>query len=171
MQKDSNKTKYIVLAALFAAIIFVVTAYIHVPSHNGYTHVGDAFIYLAGALLPTPYAVAAGAIGAALADGLTGYAMWMVPSIIIKSLTALLFTNKTQNILCLRNVLALIPSFVLCAGGYYLAEVIMVQNWVAPLAGIPGYCIQVSMSAVLFVGLSFVLDRMGFKRRVGLQCA
>lgn len=161
----TKKIKNIVLAALFAAVIYLFTAYLHIPSHTGYTHVGDAFIYLAACLLPTPYAVGAGAVGAALADGLSGYAIWVIPSVIIKSLTALCFTSKTAKILCKRNILALIPSFFLCAGGYYLAEVIMTQNWAAPLAGIPGYCVQVALSAALFILLSITLDRMNFKKK------
>ena len=56
-------TRRTCLTALMAAIIYVFTAYIHVPSHTGYTHVGDGFLYLAASLLPAPYAAAAGAIG------------------------------------------------------------------------------------------------------------
>ena len=47
MQQNTTKVKYLVLSAMFAALIFVLTAYLHIPSHTGYTHVGDAFIYMA----------------------------------------------------------------------------------------------------------------------------
>lgn len=166
MQTQLQKTKLLTITALFAALIYLVTAYLHIPSHTGYTHVGDAFIYLAGSLLPTPYAAAAGAIGAALADGLTGYAMWMLPSVIIKALTVLFFTAAVPKIICKRNLLALVPSFLLCAGGYYLAEGLMTGNFIAPLAGIPGYVTQVGLSAALYLGLGFALDRLGFKKQV-----
>ena len=43
----NRTTRRICLTALMAAIIYVFTAYIHVPSHTGYTHVGDGFLYLA----------------------------------------------------------------------------------------------------------------------------
>lgn len=165
MQQNS-KTKLLTITALFAALIYLVTAYLHIPSHTGYTHVGDAFIYLAASLLPTPYAAAAGAIGAALADGLTGYAMWMLPSIIIKALTVFCFTAKATTVFTRRNLLGLLPAFLLCAGGYYVAEGLMTGNFVAPLAGIPGYVTQVTLSATLYLALAFALDRMGFKKRV-----
>ena len=55
--------------AVFAAIIYVFTAYLHVPSFNGYTHVGDGFLYLAASTLPVGYAAAAGAIGFAVGAG------------------------------------------------------------------------------------------------------
>ena len=71
------KLKRIVLTGLFSALIFVFTAYIHVPTGAGYTHAGDGLIYLAACILPTPYAVAAGVVGGALADGLSGYPIWI----------------------------------------------------------------------------------------------
>ena len=48
----NRTTRRICLTALMAAIIYVFTAYIHVPSHTGYTHVGDGFLYLAASILP-----------------------------------------------------------------------------------------------------------------------
>ena len=60
------------IASIFTALIFVVTAYLHIPTNNGYIHVGDGLIYLAACILPWPYAMAVGAGGALLADCLTG---------------------------------------------------------------------------------------------------
>ena len=62
-----NSTKHIQLicvTGLFAAMIYVLTAWLHIPTGAGYTHAGDGLIYLAASMLPTPYAMAAGAIGA-----------------------------------------------------------------------------------------------------------
>ena len=58
--------------AVFAAISYVFPAWLHVPTFPGYTHIGDGFLYLAASTLPMGYAAAAGAIGAGLADVLTG---------------------------------------------------------------------------------------------------
>ena len=65
-KKKANKQLiYVVMAALFAAIITVVTAYVlRIPTGNGYIHLGDSFIFLAASLLPLPYAIAAAAVGA-----------------------------------------------------------------------------------------------------------
>lgn len=162
----NQKTKDLCTAAVLAAIIYVFTQFFHIPSHTGYTHIGDAFVYLAGALLPWPYAMGAGAVGAALADVLGGYAMWAPGSILIKALTALCFTSKKETILCRHNLLALIPSFLLCVGGYYGYEALITGNIIAPLAGIPGYVIQVLASTGVFVVLGTVLDKMHFKRLI-----
>lgn len=153
-------------SALFAAVIFVFTAYLHVPSFNGYTHMGDAFLYLAASLLPTGYAAGAGVVGAGLADLLSGYAMWAPATLVIKAATACCFTAKAPTFLCRRNFIALVPAFLLCAGGYYLYECALTGNFVAPLAGIPGYVVQVVVSSLVYLLLGRGMDRAGLKRRL-----
>ena len=65
-----EKQRYLVLSAMFAAIIALTITYLfHIPTGvTGYIHLGDAFIYLAGSFLPAPYACAAAALGGGLAD-------------------------------------------------------------------------------------------------------
>lgn len=157
--KLHEKTGLLCRAAIFAAIIFVFTAYLHIPSHTGYTHVGDGFLYLAACLLPPGYAAAAGAVGAGLADLLSGYAIWMPGTIIIKAVTALFFSYKAKRVVCTRNLVALLPSWAVCIGGYYLYEALITSNWVAPAAGIPGYITQSLFSTVVYVCLGLALDR------------
>lgn len=165
MRAKEDKIRLLCISGVLAAIIYIFTAFFHIPSHTGYTHVGDAFIYLAGSLLPTPYAVAASAAGGMLADLLGGYAMWMPGTGIIKALTALCFTAKARTILNRRNLWAIVPSFVLCVGGYYLYEVLITGNWIAPLGGVPGYCVQVTASTVVYVALGRLLDGAKIKEK------
>ena len=103
-KKKANKQLiYVVMAALFAAIITVVTAYVlHIPTGNGYIHLGDSFIFLAASLLPMPYAIAAAAVGAGLADALTA-PIWVIATVIIKSLIVLPFTSKKDKIISRRQ--------------------------------------------------------------------
>lgn len=161
-----QQIKNMVLAAMMAAVIFVFTAYIHVPSHTGYTHIGDGFLYLAACLLPTPYACAAGAIGEGLADLLSGYAMWAPGTVVIKAVTALFFTSKSAKIICRRNLLAILPSFVVCVGGYYTYEALITGNWAAPALGIPGYITQVVLSTAAFLLAGAALQKAGVKERI-----
>ena len=160
------RIRWLCQAAVLCAVIYVFTAWLHVPSFNGYTHVGDGFLYLAASLLPPPYAMAAGAIGAGLADLLSGYGIWAPGTIIIKALTALCFSHKTSVILCRRNILGLIPALVLCVGGYYGYESLITGNLVAPLAGIPGYLTQVALSSLVYLLAGRAMDRSGLKARL-----
>ena len=163
----NRTTRRICLTALMAAIIYVFTAYIHVPSHTGYTHVGDGFLYLAASLLPAPFAAAAGANGAGLADLLSGYGIWAPGTVIIKVLTAFCFTSRREKLVNKRNVLGILPALVLCVGGYYLYEALITGNFTAPALGIPGYLTQVALSSVVYLALGSALDRAGVKKKLG----
>ena len=108
MKKKDSKIYNITLTGIFAALITIFTAYIgHMPvgANGGYVHFGDGLIYLAAAILPAPYAMAAGAIGGGLADLLTAPA-WAIATIIIKALLVIPFTNKGSTILNKRNYIA-----------------------------------------------------------------
>ena len=163
----NRTTRRICLTALMAAIIYVFTAYIHVPSHTGYTHVGDGFLYLAASLLPAPFAAAAGAIGAGLADLLSPYGIWAPGTVIIKVLTAFCFTSRCEKLVNKRNVLGILPALLLCVGGYYLYEALITGNFTAPALGIPGYLTQVALSSVVYLALGSALDRAGIKKKLG----
>ena len=100
-----------------------------------------------------------------LADLLGGYAMWMPGTGIIKALTALCFSAKTRTIVNRRNLWAIVPAFLLCVGGYYLYEVLITGNWIAPLGGVPGYCVQVTASTAVYVALGKLLDGAKLKEK------
>lgn len=158
-----QKIRLMCITGIFTAIVFVFTAYLHIPSHTGYTHVGDGFIYLAACMLPLPYAMFVGAGGALLADCLTGYAIWAPGSIIIKTVAVLFFSRKSARIISVRNLLALIPAWAICIGGYYLYEALITGNYAAPLAGIPGYITQSVLSSILFVVAGLAIDKLNLK--------
>ena len=166
-----QKIRLMCIAGIFTAIVFVFTAYLHIPSHTGYTHVGDGFIYLAACMLPLPYAMFVGACGALLADCLTGYAIWAPGSIIIKTVAVLFFSRKSARIISIRNLLALIPAWAVCIGGYYLYEALITGNFVAPLSGIPGYITQSVLSSILFVVAGLAMDKLNAKNTLvgGIQ--
>lgn len=166
-EKQETKTKHLTTAGVMAALITIFTAYVcHIPIgvNGGYVHFGDALIYLTAALLPTPYALAAAAIGSGLADLLTS-PMWAPATIIIKMLIALLFTSKANKLLTLRNVLATIPAYVITAVGYCLAEYVIFDSWSTLPVSFSQNLIQSLGSAVFFLFLGLALDKAQVKAR------
>ena len=169
---NSDKIKILTLTGLFSALIFVFTAYIHVPTGAGYTHAGDGLIYLAASILPTPYAIASGVIGGALADGLTGFPVWIPATIVIKAVTALFFTNKKEKILNLHNILGIIPSLIVCVVGYSLYEGIVMADSlnkgaiIAAFSQTPCYLIQAGASTVLYIVTAAAFDKSGLKKHI-----
>lgn len=74
MSFQNNKLKKLIIAAMFGAIICVVTMVVKIPLPlGGYVHLGDAFIILAGLYLGWVYGGTAAGIGSMLADVFTGY--------------------------------------------------------------------------------------------------
>ncbi|MBR3844080.1 MAG: TIGR04002 family protein [Clostridia bacterium] len=163
---NNQNIKRMSLTGIFTALVFVITAYLHIPTYNGYIHVGDGFIYLAACLLPTPYAMFVGGAGALLADCLTGYAIWAPGSVIMKAVAVLLFTSKGNKIVNLRNTLALVPATLLCAGGYYLYEALAFNGFIAALEGIPGSLTQSVASGILFVVAGLAMDQLRLKQKL-----
>ena len=161
-----NKIKLICITGVLTALAFIFTAYLHIPSHTGYTHIGDGIIYLAACILPLPYGIFVGVCSGFLADLLSGFAIWAPGTVIIKILTVLFFSYKTPKILSLRNCLALIPALIVCFSGYYLYEAMITQNFIAPLSGIPGYITQSVLSSILFVLVGASADRLNIKNRL-----
>ena len=84
------KTKDITLTGLMAALIFIGTFFFKIPSPFGYNHFGDGFMLLTVFMLGYKKGAFAGAIGAGLADLIGGYTVWVLPTIVIKSMWALI---------------------------------------------------------------------------------
>jgi uncharacterized repeat protein (TIGR04002 family) len=158
-------TKKIVLASVFAALIFVVTAYLpRIAIPLGYIHFGDAFIYIAACLLPAPYAAAAAAVGAAAADALTGYVSWAPATLVIKAVMALCFSSHSYKIATFRSMWAAAAAGLIGAAGYYLYEAAVLSNFTAALVNVPFNLAQGACSAVIFAVAAFALDKADIKK-------
>lgn len=158
--------------AIFTAIILLSTMLIKFSTGlgEGYIHFGDCFIYLSACILPFPYCLVASALGGALADILGGYAVWAVPTAIIKILISLpfMFTcrkNNTPKILNVRIAMMSIISGVISILGYFIAECVLYSTASATLS-IIGNTIQAVASGILFIIIATALDKMNFKSRI-----
>ena len=167
--ESQRQTKTYVLTALFAGLIFFVTAYaLHIPTPatGGYIHLGDAFVYLAASILPAPLAVAAAGIGEALSDIMTGGAAYALPTFIIKSLMALCFSSAGSRIISKRNITASVAAGAICVAGYYVTEAIMYHSFITPAVEIPANLVQASASAVIYLFIGKAFDKINVKSRI-----
>lgn len=80
-------TRKLINASVAAALVFLSTFILKVPIIVGYIHLGDGII-LALSTVMGPYAILTAAIGSALCDILSGFAMYALPTAIIKALIA-----------------------------------------------------------------------------------
>lgn len=159
-------------SAIFTAIILFSTMLIKFSTGlgEGYIHFGDCFIYLSACILPFPYCIIAGALGGALADILGSFAIWAIPTAIIKILIALPFAlickkYKSNKILNKKTALMPIISGIITILGYFVAECVLYSVASATLS-IIGNTIQAIASGILFYILATALDKINFKRRI-----
>ena len=160
MKSRKNQTTFfIVESALFAALIYVATCYIKIPTVNGYVHIGDGLIFLASSLLPPQYAIAAAILGGSLGDIIGGYFIWVPATALIKGFTAACFSSKTKKIISARNIIALFISLILCVGGYYLFEAVFIaDNFISPLASVLPNVGQIVSSSAVYICLGVIID-------------
>ena len=158
--------------AIFTAIILLSTMLIKFSTGmgEGYVHFGDCFIYLTACILPFPYCLIAGALGGALADILGGFAVWAIPTAIIKALIAVPFMlmcrkNKTTKILTVKTASMTVISGLISMLGYFITECILYSVASATLS-IVGNTIQAVASGILFIIIASALDKMNFKSKL-----
>ena len=173
-KKHSDRTLRIVIAAMFAAMVAVMTAFVKIPTAGGYVHIGDSMIYLAAAFLPMPYAVLAAAIGGGIADLITGYTDTIVYTVIIKACNALFFSAKGEKLFTKRNALMTIPSGLVTVIGYSVSKLIRMllagdsfhSALVNALWKMPENSIQAVASALIFIVIALALDKAQIKQRM-----
>ena len=160
--KENEKLVSMVYAGLFAALTALFTATLHIPVGNGYIHCGDAVIYLAAAMLPMPYAIGASAVGGMLADLLSGYPMYALPTFLIKGLLALVFSLiGGKRPVDLRRIMGLTACGIVSVTGYWVTAVILYGGWAAQFIGtVPGNCVQAIGSGVVYAAAAIALERI-----------
>ena len=173
----NEKTKTLVFAAMFAAIIMVLTTYGQIKTgvNDGYIHFGDSMIYLAACMLPAPYAMCAASIGASLSDILSGSAVWAPATAIIKAPNVIPFAlmikhlrknGKDANIINKGTIIMAVVSGIITILGYFVAEGIMFGFKVAAVSSILRGLVQPVGSAIVFYAVGMALDKAKFKSRV-----
>lgn len=114
------------LAGVLAALVFVMTYIpkVPVPVTGGYVHLGDGAIFLA-ALLLGPLGIPAAAIGSGLSDLLGGYMVYVLPTMLIKALVALIAWRVWRADSWLRAVIAFVVAEVVMVAGYFALEAVL----------------------------------------------
>lgn len=111
------------MCGMMAALIFVATFFVKLPLSmtNGYVHLGDGFILLAASLLGW-VAVPAAAVGSMLADIMGGYAMYALPTFLIKAAVAAVAVVAVRARHEWLRVLGLVMAEAVMAAGYFVVE-------------------------------------------------
>ena len=166
---EKEKLRKLTLTALFMAMCCVTTMFLSVPSIGGYTNLGDAFVLLGAMLLGPWYGAAAGGMGSALADLLTGYGYYVPGTLLIKGLVGLivgLFVHRLavgKRKPMLGAGIGAVLAELWMVLGYWLYKSLILGNAAGAATSLPKNLIQgaagVAMSLVMFGALRKIKER------------
>ncbi len=167
--------RLLALTGLFAALGCVGTMVLQVPSPTGgYMNLGDAVVILGAWLLGPVYGAVAGGVGPAMADLLSGYAVYVPATLVIKAVMALtaagLYRALKRRGLLLSAAAAEVPMVL----GYWLFDGLLAAAsgggalglcLTASAAGIPSNLVQAAFGAAASTLLALALRRSGYVRK------
>ena len=123
---------------MMSAFVFIATFVPKIPIPLGYAHLGDAAIFLSVIFCGRKVGILSGIIGSALADFLSGFPLWILPTIIIKAAEAEIFWRlKDKNL-----IMSLILASVIMAFGYTFAGAFLYDSLSAGFASTPGLLLK-----------------------------
>ncbi|WP_195988381.1 ECF transporter S component [Clostridium sp. D53t1_180928_C8] len=166
--KKNITTKDITKIAIMAALVFVTTYLIKVPSLNGYTHIGDSMIILSALILGKKKGALAAGLGAALCDLLSGYMQYIIPTFLIKAIMILIIATIAETLIDKTKFAWIIAAIIGCAFqvfGYGLVETIM-YGFAAALASVPANIIQSVVGIVIAIVLVTVLEKSNVLKKL-----
>ena len=170
------KSKTIAVYALMSALVTVATFAIRIPmvATDGYLNIGDGIVLFTGVAFGPLAGFIAGGIGSALADLISGYAHWILPTLLIKgaegALAGVLFflLKKLRANRFLSAGIAALPSAIMMVAGYFIASWIMKGSAAVAFTSVPGNAIQGAVGIVLAILLLFSTSRIkSFSEIVG----
>lgn len=165
---SKSKTRDMVESALLIALVFIATAFINIrlpiSANGGLVHLGSVMACIASIVFGKKKGALAGAIGMGLFDLTSGWVLWAPFTFIIRGLVGyvlgyIAYLNNKNGENFLYNLAGLIVSGILMIAGYYVTEVILYGNLLAPIASVPGDVVQVISAGILGLPVSQILKR------------
>jgi uncharacterized membrane protein len=157
------------LAAMFAALVFVVTSQIPpitIPATSGYFNFGETIIYIAALVFGPFTGSLAGGVGSALADAYLGYVPFAPGTLVIKGLEGAIvgFLNtKLRNYISNFTICAIISAVVgglEMVMGYFLYEQLALgYPFAAALLEVPFNLVQMTVGLVIAIPVMHAILR------------
>ena len=168
--KKMIKTSDITVTAAMAALVFLGTYVFKIPTISGYIHLGDCMILLTVALFGARKGAVAGAIGAGLSDLLGGFFYWVVPTLLIKCMWALVMGGILHKALKGKKGAFLVGAVT---GGVmqiaaYTAVRAFLYGTATALVEVPGLAVQTGAGIILSFVIYKVLAKSGLAVRLGM---
>ena len=166
--KKYMSAKDITKIAIMAALVFIATFLIKIPSLNGYTHIGDSMVIISALILGKKKGALAAGLGAALCDLLSGYMQYVIPTFLIKAIMVLIIATISENLINKTKfawIFGAIIGSTFQVIGYYLVEDIL-YGFAGALASVPANIIQSIVGITLAVILATVFEKSNILKKL-----
>ncbi|MBN1358506.1 ECF transporter S component [Candidatus Bathyarchaeota archaeon] len=168
--RNFGVTVKLTLAAVFAALVFIVTSQIPpipIPATSGYFNVGETIIYVAALLFGSLVGALSGGIGAMLADMYLGFSVFAPGTLVIKGAEGTivgLLNLKLRKYIPNPTVCAVVSVTVggleMVAGYFLYEQLVLGYPYAVALAEVPFNIVQ------MLVGLAIAVPIMHAVLRV-----
>ena len=166
---NDHKIKELTEAGLMTALVFAGITFFKIPNpFNGYSHLGDSFIFLSVLILGKKRGAMASGVGGALADLLGGFGQWALPTFIIKAGMAYILGMTMERQKTATNI-SWIPGAILGSifqvFGYTLSKLLMYGDKAA-LATLPNVILQSGFGIVMAFILLLAMKKTPVGKRI-----
>ena len=161
------KTKKLILMALFTALCFLGT-WMHIPVPIGgatsMVHLGTTVIFIIAILIGKEAAIPAG-LGCALFDLLSpGYAVWAIPTLIVKGLTGyvvgkIAFSKGYEGKNQIVNIIGFIAGGIVSLLGYFAFNWIIFKGWQGAVASLLTSSVTTAIGLVIAIPLALAVKK------------
>ncbi len=159
--KDKNLVN-LVVAALLASLVMVSTMFLKIPTVTGYVHLGDGVIFGASLALGPALGAATASVGSALADLLSGYAIWAPWTFFIKGGAGIIAGFFGRGRKKGGQLAALLAASVWIIAGYALGTAVIYKpaSSAAVLGEVLGNVVQTASGVIIGLYLAPVLAKV-----------
>ena len=170
MKSNKVSVRFLCVTAMLTALICIMTAIPRIPIPLGYAHLGDAFILIAVLFVGKREGIWAAGIGSALADLLSGFPIWTVPTLLIKIIMAAILgwiaydKNGECNLFTVRTAVGIVVSILWMVFGYTIAGAILYGGILVGLTSTPGLLMKGALNIVIAYGAGSLLEKAHLRR-------
>ena len=161
-EKNFSKTKELVLNGLLISLVFIATRFINIrlpiSINGGLIHMGNVMLFMVAIVFGHKRGAASGAFGMAIFDILSGWMAWAPFTFVIRGLMGyvigkIAYMNGKNGDSFLQNIVGIFSGGIIMIAGYYITEVVLYGNFIAPFTSVPGNIVQILIGAL--IGLPF----------------
>jgi uncharacterized membrane protein len=160
----------ITVAAVFAALVFVVTSQIPpipIPATSGYFNIGETTIYIAALVFGPLVGALSGGIGSALSDAFLGFGLFAPGTLFIKGGEGLIvgFLNtilrkRISNLTLCATIAVIIGGLEMVAGYFIYERFVIGYPFAVALAEVPFNIVQLLIGLIVAMPVMHAVFRV-----------